>query len=100
MSAPDPEGMSLLAKVLAAAAAVLTPPWLFWKWLNDRLERKADKHSVANQFQVVTNELAMHKQTMGKLFDQIRENEQRAADRHSELLREIAKKADRRERDR
>lgn len=100
MAAPDPEGMTLLAKVMAAAAALLTPPLLFWRWLRGEFDGKADKHSVAGQFQVVTLELANQRQTFVKIFEQMREMENASGERHAELLRELAKKADRRERDR
>lgn len=42
MSAPDPEGMSLLGKVVAAGAAVATP--IVWLW--KQLDKKADRDEV------------------------------------------------------
>ena len=84
--APDPESMSLLAKVLAAATAVIVPIWGVRTWLEKRFDKKADKHWVANQFQSVADELAHQRETQAKLFDQVRENEQRAQDRHERLL--------------
>lgn len=95
MSAPGPDDMSLLAKVLAAGAAVLTPPFLAWKWLQGCFDKKADKHAVANTFQEVRGELAVQRQNIGKLFDKLDENEKRSSDRHLELMREIGRKADR-----
>lgn len=90
MSAPDPEGMTLLAKVLGAGAAVAVPIWGFLKlW-----DKKADKHAVANQLQEVKGELAVQRSSIGKLFDVIRENDQRAQDRHERLLERITAEGD------
>lgn len=88
----DPEGMSLLAKVLAAAAAVLYVPWKAWNFMDNRF---AKKHQVADSFQTLTGELATQRQTLGEVFKQIRENDQRAVDRHLELMSELGRKADR-----
>jgi hypothetical protein len=66
MPTPDPEGFSLLAKVITAGGVVATP--IVWLWT--KLDKKADKHAVANQFQVVTNELAVQRSHIGKIFDE------------------------------
>lgn len=89
MSAPDPEGMSLLAKILAAGVAIVAPVWGARTWLDKRFEKKADKHHVATQFQAVSNELAYQRGTQAKIFDQIRENEQRAQDRYERLMERL-----------
>lgn len=89
MAAPDPEGFGLLSKVLAAATAVGVPILGAYKWLDTRLDKKADKHAVNNQFQAVTNELSVQRGHIAKVFDQIRENEQRAQDRHERLMEKI-----------
>lgn len=86
MSAPDPDGMTLLAKVLAAGAAVITPLWGAHKWMEGRLDKKADKEHVNKSFSDVTAELSNQRINIGKLFDQIRQNEQRAQDRHERLM--------------
>ncbi len=46
MSTPDPEGMSLLAKVMASAAAVVGPLWGIHKWIDGRLDKKANKDDM------------------------------------------------------
>ena len=89
MSAPDPEGMSLLAKLMAAAAAVIAPIWGLQKWLDSRFDRKADKHNVATQFQRVENELGIQRSYFKDVFNQIRDNEQRAQDRHERLMERL-----------
>ena len=85
MATPDPEGFSLLAKVIAAGGAVATP--VVWLWT--KLDKKADKHAVANSFQKVENELAVHRGYFKDVFNQMRENEQRAQDRHERLMERI-----------
>lgn len=88
MSAPDPEGMTLLAKVLGAAAAVAVPVWGFLKlW-----DKKADKHTVANQLQEVKGELAVQRGHIGKIFEQMTVSERIAEARHRELLMHLVNK--------
>jgi hypothetical protein len=83
MSAPDPEGMGLLAAVSAAAAAILAPAFGAWAWIDRRF---AKKHSVADEFQTVWNEIATQRAHIGKIFDQMRDNEQKSEERHREIL--------------
>lgn len=90
MSTPDPEGFSLLAKALAALAAIATP----FAWGFKILNGKADKKEVAAQFKKVEDELERSRDVQGKIFDQVRENEQRASDRHERLLELIANRKD------
>lgn len=82
MDAPDPEGISLLTKVIAAATPLAGVVWGFVKLWN----KKADKHAVANQFQAVNNEIAIQRGHIAKIFDQMREAEHIAEARHRELL--------------
>lgn len=102
MAAPDPEGFSLLAKVIAAGVAVGTPIWGFLKlW-----DKKADKHTIANQLQEVKNEQGLHRTYFKDVFEKLDTHQRRDEElarqimgsmsaNHSELLRELAKKADR-----
>lgn len=87
MSSPDPESFSLLAKVLAAGTAVAAP--IGWLWT--KLDKKADKHQVNNAFQVVNNELHIHRGYFKDVFEQMRDNEQRAQDRHERLMERLTK---------
>lgn len=89
MATPNPEDMSLLAKVLGAAAAVITPIWGGYKWVDGKLERKADKEDVNRSFEDLNDELATQRTNISKIFDQIRENEQRAQDRHERIMEKI-----------
>ena len=102
MSAPDPEGMSLLAKVIGAAVAVGTPIWGFLKlW-----DKKADKHTVVTQLQEVKNEHGIQRAHIGKLFDKLEEHArqdseqfnkllEKMGDQHAELLTVLGRKQDR-----
>jgi len=102
MTTPDPEGMTLLAKVIAAGSAVGAP--IIWLWA--KLDRKADKHSVNNQMQEVKGEQALHRTYFKDVFKAMEDHARRdetlfremmgtMASNHSELLRELNKKADR-----
>jgi hypothetical protein len=70
MSAPDPEGFSMLAKVLAAGTAVAVPVWGFFKLWNG----KADKHTVGNQLQEVKSEIALNRQVTRDDIRQLYQN--------------------------
>lgn len=83
--AADPESFSLLTVLGGAAATVATP--IVWLW--QKLDKKADKHAVNNQMQEVKTEFALHRSYFAKCFDQMREMDQKAADRHAELLEKI-----------
>jgi cell division protein FtsB len=82
MSAPDPEGMSMFAKVLGAGALVVTPVWGFFKLWN----KKADKHAVTSQLQAVHAEMGTLRQTQAKIFDHMRDDRAEAEKRHREIL--------------
>ena len=95
MSAPDPEGLSLAAKVIAAITAVVSPFVVGYSWINGRLDKKADK-----------DEVDRHWDYFVKVFEKLDEHTQRDEDNfnelknmihgnHVELLREINMKADR-----
>jgi hypothetical protein len=86
MATPDPEGVSLLAKVLGAATAVVVPIWGARTWLDRKFEKKADKHQVNNQFQEVKFDITQVKQTQAKIFDQMTASERIAEARHRELM--------------
>ena len=85
MSTPDPEGMSLLAKVIAAGSAIVAPIWALHKWLDGRFDKKADKEAIS----AIDDELETHRGYFAKVFDQMRDNEQRAQDRHERLMERL-----------
>lgn len=90
MSAPDPEGISLLGKALIALGAVGAPIAWAYKVLNG----KADKGEVAEQFQKVEDELTRHRDVQAKIFDQIRDSDQRAQDRHERLMERLRQRGE------
>jgi hypothetical protein len=102
-SPPDAESVGLLIKIIGAASAVIVPSWAGWNWLDKRFARK---HAVTDSLQTVTNELAIQRGHIGKLFDKLEEHSHRdeeifralmktMGDNHSELMRELGRKADR-----
>ena len=91
MSAPDPDSFSLLEKLIAAGSAIILPVLGVKAHLDKRFDKKADKTAVSGEFQEVREELAFQRDTQSKIFDQIRENEQRAQDRHERLLEKLTK---------
>lgn len=86
MDAPDPESFSLLTKVIGAAVFIIGPVLGARTWLDRKFDKKADKHAVASQFQAVTSELSTQRGHIGKIFDQMRDNEQKSEERHREIL--------------
>jgi hypothetical protein len=79
-----PENFGLVEKIIASTVAVVVPIWGARSWLERRFSKKADKEAVAEEFQEVHLNI-------GKVFDQIRQNEQRAQDRHERLMELINK---------
>lgn len=86
MAAPDPEGIGLLAKVIGAAAAIGVPIGGAYKWLDSRLDKKADKSEVEKQFTALNAEMTTQRGNVGKIFDQMKESDRIAEERHRELL--------------
>lgn len=66
--------------------------WSGFKYIDARLAKKADKHTVANEFHKVEAEQAVHRGYFTKVFDQMRENEQRAQDRHERLMERLTER--------
>lgn len=95
MPTPDPEGMSLLAKIASGAGSVIGAAWGGMVYLNGRFDKKADKDDVKRALSHIEklyenaeqDRKTLH-ECVDKLGDQMHEN-------HVELIREIAKKADR-----
>lgn len=86
MPSPDPEGIGLLAKVAGAAVAIVGPVWGVRTWLDRRFEKKADKTTVKASVDEIKLELGVQRGHIGKLFDVIRESDQKSEERHRELL--------------
>ena len=87
MSAPDPQDFSLLAKVVAAGTMVAAP--IVWLWA--KLDGKADKQAVKESFEKIDAELTIHRGYFKDVFNQIRESDQRAQDRHERIMERLSK---------
>jgi hypothetical protein len=102
VAAPDPEGFSVLAKVTAAAVAIIGPVWGARTWLDKRFEKKADKDDLEE----AKRDIDSRKRIEEKLFDAIKDHSQRdeelfrqlaekMGDYHADVLRALGDKADR-----
>lgn len=83
----------MLAKVMAAAAAVIAPIWGVHRWIDGRLEKKADKSEFDRQ-----------RDHIGSLFNKLEEHARRSDDRFdkvttliNDLHRETMDKLDRKQ---
>lgn len=57
----------------------------YHKYLDSRFAKKADKEDIIE----LKEEMATQRGNISKLFDQARENEQRAQDRHERLMERL-----------
>ena len=92
MSAPDPEGFSLLSKVLAAGVAATAPIIGAYKFLDHRLGKKADKDMVASALAKIDEEFVLHRGYFKDVFNKITDAEHTAEARHRELLMHMLEK--------
>lgn len=72
-----------LVGVLTAGASTM---FGYHKYIASRIDKKADKDTVNRDFNEVRDELQLQRQNVSKLFDQIRNSDQRAQDRHERLM--------------
>lgn len=86
MSAPDPEGMSLLAKVLGAASVVVVPIWMARSWLEKRFSAKLDKHAYKSDQTALLGTLDVYRNDIQNIYEVLRKQETDAEGRHRELL--------------
>jgi uncharacterized NAD(P)/FAD-binding protein YdhS len=98
--------MVLSADVIVGGAVAVGAAWGFWKWLDSKMGKKADKHSVNNDMQSVRNEQLLQRGYFKDVFANMEQHARRDEElfrevmstmhtNHSELLRELGKKADR-----
>jgi hypothetical protein len=87
MSAPDPESFSLAGKVVAALTVVGAPIGWLWTKLDGKLS-KGDFKEFCKRFDTHCEN---DREVQAKLFDQVRENEQRAQDRYERLMERLGK---------
>ena len=73
MSTPDPEGMSLLAKVLGAAAAIVVPIWGARTWLEKRFADKVKRNEFLEFLQRYEQHCRDDREIQAKLFDKLDE---------------------------
>lgn len=85
---PDSDGVSLLAKLVGAAAAILAPIGGLWVWIDNRFAKKQSLNSAINEVKL---ELGVQRGHIAKIFDVIREGEERSEARHRELLMHMLK---------
>jgi hypothetical protein len=82
MSAPDPESLGLIEKGVGIAVALLGATWGFLKvW-----DKKLDKHTYRGDQQAIAAKFEVHRRDIAKIFDVLRAQEEKAEDRHRELL--------------
>jgi hypothetical protein len=84
----DNEFLKWLLGGLASAGGAL---FGYHKYIDGKIAKKADKEHVNGEFAEVRSELLLQRGNVGKLFDQIRENEQRAQDRHERVMERLLK---------
>jgi len=82
----DPSFWKWLA---GGAVSAIGGIWGGIKYIDNKLEKKADKDRVNREFLELKDEMGTQRQNIGKIFDQIRQNEQRAQDRHERLMDKI-----------
>lgn len=85
MSSPDPELWKEAAKWLWAA--LLIPVGMVWKKVDGAVQKDDFKEFIERFDEHCKND----REVQAKLFDQARENEQRAQDRYERLLEQLNK---------
>lgn len=83
----DPESYGVLAKVIAAGTAIAAPIGWLWAKLDGKLS-KGDFKEFVDRFD---DHVKRDQEIQGKLFDQMRDNEQRAQDRYERLMEKLPK---------
>lgn len=73
MAAPDPEGYGLLAKVIAAGAAVVVPIWGVRTWIENRFAKKVEKDDFKEFLKRFDAHCEHDTQVQAKLFDKVDE---------------------------
>ena len=83
-----------LTNVGISAASAIAGGFGIVKWLDHRIDGKADKQDVSQKFAEVTEELGTQRGHIGKIFDQMRDAEKQNEIRHRELLMYLMKKGE------
>lgn len=61
----------------------------YHKYIESKIAKKADKDYVTTEFTEVRQEVSRLRDMQAKTFDQLRENEHRAQDRHERILERL-----------
>lgn len=85
----DPSFWKWLAGALMALGGAMFGAW---KLVDGKLEKKANKKDVNEAIEEVRQEITIQRGHVSKIFDQIRENEQRAQDRHERIMERLPSK--------
>lgn len=75
----------LVSSIVSGGLAVFS----YHKWIDSKIAKKADRQEMTEAITAVRGELARLRDNDAKLFDQARESEQRAQDRHERLMSEL-----------
>ena len=98
--------MDLSPEVIGYAVTAVGGVFGGWKWIDSKIGKKADKHTVNNDIQVVRNEQLLHRGYFKDVFEKLEDHQRRdeelarevlttMASNHAEVLRELGRKADR-----
>lgn len=64
----------------------------YHKYIDGKLAKKADQTALDATSAEMREEFKTHRSYFAKVFDQMRENEQRAQDRHERVMDKLAEK--------
>ena len=77
MAAPDPEGMSLLGKIVSAAVGIVVPVWGARTWVENRFNKKLNKDDFKEFISRFEDRFDKHcendREVQAKLFDKVDE---------------------------
>ena len=82
----DPSFWKWLAGSILTAGGTM---FGYHKYIESKIAKKADKDYVNTEFSEVKQEIGRIREVQAKAFDQARENEQRAQDRHERLMERL-----------
>ena len=80
---------SFWMQVAAALAPTATGLFGYHKYLENKIATKANKEDVKESFTEVRGEMQWQRENIAKLFDQVRESDQRAQDRFEKILEKL-----------
>lgn len=79
---------SFLQWLIGGAASIVGGLFGYHKYLDSRFAKKAEKEDVDD----IKDEMGRQRDVQAKIFDQIRDNEHRAQDRHERLMERLTQK--------